>query len=94
MPKWRVTFEVDLGDLIPAPEALEPHDHPLPVWASQTIFEMIFKQGSVSALREKMDYILRPNDDPGKQPMLDYLQRKHELCEEAARTSKVELIED
>lgn len=48
--KWRVTFEVDLGDSIPAEEDLKPHDHPLESWAGQTVHDLILNKALVAIL--------------------------------------------
>jgi hypothetical protein len=90
--KWRVTFEVDLGDSIPKQEDLKPHDYPLHVWAGQAVFDMIFKFGSCEALAKTLKIMCNEKDEATKRSMLAHYERIHELCEAAAKTAKVEEI--
>lgn len=92
MSRWRVTFEVDLTGLIPKQEDLKPHDYPLPAWASQTIFEMLFNHGTCAALESQLRYEAKEKDPEVKRAMLAHYERIRALCEEAGRTAKVEEV--
>lgn len=88
MTKWRVTFEVDLKDSIPAQEELKPHDYPLVAWASQAVFDLVLNHALVSAHMERMEAIAK--NDKFSERQLPYIDRKIDACRQAAESMHVE----
>jgi len=86
MPKWRVTFEVDLKDSIPAEEKLKPHDYPLSTWASQTVFDLVLNHALVAALGKKTDACVKEPEERDR--ILFFVDRQVEVCRQAVDTSR------
>ena len=95
--KWRVSFEVDLADFIPAEEELKPHDYPLPTWASQTVFDLILNYARVRCSVEKLDVMTANLGETGEvmdcaRHRLHKLDGQDEILRQAQETLKVEQV--
>lgn len=93
MPKWRVTFEVDLKDSIPEQEELKPHDYPLRVWAGQTVHDLVLNHALCSALEQKMDALCE-DDAQRKKARILFSEAKVDVCRQARDSMQIELIEE
>lgn len=92
MPKWKATFEVDLGDSIPKQEDLKPHDYPLSDWARQALFDMLFNYALCQALSQICKYCTAT--EPDDVAMLHHYKRKEAIARQACDTFQLELIEE
>ena len=87
--RWRVTFEVDLGTLVPDTADLQPHDYPQEDWARQALYDMLFHHALVSAMTRKIKY---PHDTPEDQAMRAFYDEKIDIAEQAIATYKMERL--
>ena len=87
--RWLVTFEVDLGTLVPDISDLQPHDYPQEDWARQALHDMLFHHALTSALAKQIKY---PHDTPEDQAMRAFYDEKINIAEQAIATYKMKRL--
>lgn len=92
--KWRISFDVDLGESIPAEGELKPHDYPLADWAAQVVHDFIFQKAISYANLRLVKLIAKGGEKEAIAAMESYYERVINVNEQAKSSMQVARLDE